>query len=500
MALRPLDPAIINAYQPPKFNMPDPLQDVAALEQIKSGRVARQIHEQQLAQLQQDRLALDEMQKRIEAAGGPSNLKSAFTEMINSKLPEYTKIGYAGLQKIKEQEDFQSLINPKAPEAPPGPAVSTAPVPGQAISMMPVNAPRNALATPQTDNANQLAAMTAPQAQPSMPTNMLATDLDQMDRQIRAAYALGTPSSLAFAKALEARRDESTKPMIVAPGATVFKSGQAVYTAPEKAQGQPSLVQEYNFAKTQDGGGFKGSYQDFVVARSAATRPPAQPLPPMTTLDKNTGQVVYATREQILQNPGRFVPTTERQEPKFDASAGGFVYAPSEKNPQGKFVAVTGVEGKPLNEAQGSSVAYGIRMKEADSVLENLAKSGTDKSAMGAGAPYGIGTAVNLLTASPEQQQVQQAKLNFITAILRKESGAAIGSDEFAKEDQKYFPQRGDSDAVLAQKKQARQTAIRTMEIQAGPGAKEIKNFKPRGEPTEKANPAVDDLVKKYGG
>ena len=314
MALRPLDPAIVNAYQAPKFNMPDPLQDVAALEQIKSGRVARQIHEQQLAQLQQDRLALDEMQKRITEAGGPSNLKSAFTEMINSKLPEYAKIGYAGLQKIKEQEDFQSLISPKAPEAPPSPAVSTAPIPGQAISMRPVNAPYNALATPETDRANQLAPMAAPPAQPSLPTNMLAADLDQMDRQIRAAYALGTPSSLAFAKALEARRDEATKPMIVAPGATVFKGGQVVYTAPEKAQGQPSLVQEYNFAKTPDGGGFKGSYQDFVVARSAATRTPAQPLAPMPTLDKTTGQVVYATREQVLQNPGRFVPTSEKPE------------------------------------------------------------------------------------------------------------------------------------------------------------------------------------------
>jgi hypothetical protein len=156
--------------------------------------------------------------------------------------------------------------------------------------------------------------------------------------------------------------------------------------------------------------------------------------------------------------------------------------------------------GKPLNEAQGNSVAYGIRMKEANSVLEDLAKSGVDKSAIGAGAPYGIGTAVNLLTASPEQQQVQQAKNNFITAILRKESGAAIGQDEFAREDQKYFPQRGDSDAVLAQKKQARQTAIKAMEIQAGPGAKEIQKFSPRGKPTTESNPAVDDLVKKYGG
>jgi len=314
MALRPLDPSIVNAYKPPQFNMPDPLQDVAALEQIKSGRVARQIHEQQLAQLQQDRVALDEMQKRIEAAGGPSNLKMAFTEMINSKLPEYAKIGYTGLQKIKEQEDFQSLISPKAPEAPLTSAVSTAPISGPAISMRPVNAPYNALATPEADRANQLAGMTAPQAQPSLPTNMLATDLDQLDRQIRGAYALGTPPALAFAKALEARRDEANKNIVVSPGATVFQGGKAVYTAPEKPQGQPSLVQEYNFARTPEGGNFKGSYQDFVVARSAAMRPPAQPLAPVPTFDKMLGQNVYATREEILKNPTRFLPPSEKPE------------------------------------------------------------------------------------------------------------------------------------------------------------------------------------------
>ena len=294
--------------------MPDPLQDVAALEQIKSGRIARQINEQQLAQLQQDRLALDEMQRKITEAGGPSNLKSAFTEMINSKLPEYAKIGYAGLQKIQEQEDFQSLISPKTPEAPAGPAVSTAPISGQAISMMPVDAPYNALATPETDKANQLAAMTAPPAQPSLPTNMLAADLDQLDRQIQGAYALGTPRALAYAKALESRRDEVNKNIVVSPGATVFQGGKAVYTAPEKAQGQPSLVQEYNFAKTADGGGFKGSYQDFVVARSAAMRPPAQPLAPVATFDATLGRNIYATREEILKDPKRYLPPSEKPE------------------------------------------------------------------------------------------------------------------------------------------------------------------------------------------
>ena len=165
--------------------------------------------------------------------------------------------------------------------------------------------------------------------------------------------------------------------------------------------------------------------------------------------------------------------------------------------------------GKPLNEAQGNSVAYGIRMKEANSIVEKLASEGTERSAVGAGTQYGIGGIVNALPsalggANPQQQQFQQAKLNFITAILRKESGAAIGQDEFEREDQKYFRQVGDSDAVAAQKKQARQTAIKAMEIQAGPGAKEIKNFEPRAEPSQPISApkvgAVQDGYKFKGG
>jgi hypothetical protein len=160
--------------------------------------------------------------------------------------------------------------------------------------------------------------------------------------------------------------------------------------------------------------------------------------------------------------------------------------------------------GKALNEAQGSSVAYGIRMKEANSNIERLASEGTERAAIGAGTQYGIGGLVNAATASPQQQQFQQAKLNFITAVLRKESGAAIGQDEYEREDQKYFRQVGDSDAVAAQKKQARQTAIKAMEIQAGPGAREIKNFEPRTEPSQPISApkvgAVQDGYKFKGG
>jgi hypothetical protein len=54
------------------------------------------------------------------------------------------------------------------------------------------------------------------------------------------------------------------------------------------------------------------------------------------------------------------------------------------------------------------------------------------------------------------QQQVNQAKSNFITAVLRKESGAVISDSEFDREDKKYFPQINDSEKVIKQKENAR--------------------------------------------
>jgi hypothetical protein len=65
----------------------------------------------------------------------------------------------------------------------------------------------------------------------------------------------------------------------------------------------PSMVAEYQFAKTPDGGGFKGSYQEFVTARALASRPPAQPRaeqPPVPVVDPSTGKVILVSREEAI--------------------------------------------------------------------------------------------------------------------------------------------------------------------------------------------------------
>jgi len=139
---------------------------------------------------------------------------------------------------------------------------------------------------------------------------------------------------------------------------------------------------------------------------------------------------------------------------------------------------------KAMTESQSNATAYGMRMKEANAVLDDLAKKGVLKGALIEGVPL-VGESLGKVLpsvlggTSAAQQQVNQAKSNFITAVLRKESGAVISDSEFDREDKKYFPQVNDSPAVIKQKENARKLAIKAIEVQAGPGAKSIQQLQP---------------------
>jgi len=137
-----------------------------------------------------------------------------------------------------------------------------------------------------------------------------------------------------------------------------------------------------------------------------------------------------------------------------------------------------------LTETQSNATAYGMRMKEANAILEDLAKKGVVKGAIIERTPLIGGVLGQALPGflggtSEAQQQVNQAKSNFITAVLRKESGAVISDSEFDREDKKYFPQINDSEKVIKQKENARKLAIDAIGIQAGPGAKNIRDLQP---------------------
>lgn len=113
---------------------------------------------------------------------------------------------------------------------------------------------------------------------------------------------------------------------------------------------------------------------------------------------------------------------------------------------------------KPLNDSQSKALLFGSRAREADNVLAKLANDGTNASIPGSRAPI-VGGIINAFQGG-NQQSLDQAKRDFMTAVLRRESGASIAPSEFDTADKQYFPQVGDSEKVIKQKAANRRLVI----------------------------------------
>jgi hypothetical protein len=138
-------------------------------------------------------------------------------------------------------------------------------------------------------------------------------------------------------------------------------------------------------------------------------------------------------------------------------------------------------------EGQGKANLYATRAAEADKILNDL---GDNYSRIGVAAKNswasevpGVGMALNALS-SDNTQSADQAQRNFINAVLRQESGAAISASEFDNARKQYFPQPGDSKSTVAQKAANRKSAINGLTEMSGPLANKVErqNIIPQGE------------------
>lgn len=141
--------------------------------------------------------------------------------------------------------------------------------------------------------------------------------------------------------------------------------------------------------------------------------------------------------------------------------------------------------GKPLTEGQSKALLFGTRMQEANAVLDELAAKGVTTSIPGSRAGFGVGAAINALQPA-DRQRLDQAKRDFLNAVLRRESGAVIADAEFNNGDKQYFPQPGDSEAVIAQKKRNREVAMRGILAEVPDGDTRVAQVRGGGSPSTK--------------
>ena len=220
--------------------------------------------------------------------------------------------------------------------------------------------------------------------------------------------------------------------------------------APEKTT---SLQDDFKFAQKK---GYKGSFEQFRQSNRPQTN-------------------VYSTTA--------VAGVDDKGNPVF------FQTSPTGGSP----MVVPGVKPKP--EAPGAeeskSALFADRMSESAPLLDILPPPSITASAKSK-TPF-VG---NVLT-SPKNKQFNQAAINFISAVLRKESGANIPDSEIESQARIYIPMAGDDPVTLEQKRRARESAIRGLSLSAGPSYKPVPINPPKGvTPQEWAVMTLDERRK----
>jgi len=118
-------------------------------------------------------------------------------------------------------------------------------------------------------------------------------------------------------------------------------------------------------------------------------------------------------------------------------------------------------EGKPLTQAQYTALGYAERVVESGSIIDQVGNQFASSWAT-------IGNWLPNQLKTEDRQKFEQAQRNFVNAVLRRESGAAIAESEFESAAKQYFPQPGDSLGVLQQKRLNRETVARNLLREGG--------------------------------
>ena len=126
-----------------------------------------------------------------------------------------------------------------------------------------------------------------------------------------------------------------------------------------------------------------------------------------------------------------------------------------------------GAGGKPTAENL-KAAGFVPRLEDANKIMNEPSVAASSQSLKDRALdylPFGVGR----FFESEDFKRLSDAEKDMVTAVLRDESGATIGDSEFARDADKYFPRRGDTQKILEEKANRRRIQIEAMKMKAGP-------------------------------
>lgn len=218
-----------------------------------------------------------------------------------------------------------------------------------------------------------------------------------------------------------------------------------------EAPDQPAEVRELQF-RAEQGGLVPGTpeYQEFMRTGGASLGSGFRPA------TAEEAAQYGATAGQIDTSSGRFYPIQPPSGMSIETGPDGTT----------RIVQGPGVTSKPFTEGQSKDVVYATRaqgaLDEFDPVANKLTSRGERLLEI---VPLGFGRDYQ----DPDYQVAQRAGTEFLQAILRKDTGAAITEAEQVEYGRVYLPQPGDSQEVLKSRAAARKRAVAALQAGMSP-------------------------------
>ena len=254
----------------------NPLAQYAQVAQIQSMQNQNQVSQMQLDQMRRDEATLQQIQAKAVENGGPADINQIADAYLKSGNPKFVEFGVGLRQKLDERAQIARIMSMgQTPTAAPAPAAPTTNALAPTMQAGALGSGTFGMAP--EPRVNQLApAAPAPAAAPA--ANALATpgglDVNTLFAQQNAFMAMGKPE---MARALDARialasRQTDTQREMQALGLSLTPEGFKQYIALKQAPPtQTDLRKNFEFAKTPEGGNYRGSFADFKAISTPKT-------------------------------------------------------------------------------------------------------------------------------------------------------------------------------------------------------------------------------------